>query len=95
MRWFGIRKAKISPKIRETFERYGVISMQVNVSVSNYFYHGQIMVRIDDVLDSLLPWLTEQFDRAERKETWSLTMEFAITLFVAIELLFSFHQIFH
>jgi len=33
----------------------------------------------------LLPWLTEQYDRAERKETWNLTMEAAITLLVGIE----------
>jgi hypothetical protein len=31
-------------------------------------------------------WLTEQYDRAERKETWSITMEVAITVFVAAEL---------
>jgi len=36
-----------------------------------------------EALDSLLPWLTEQYDRAERKETWSPSMEFAITVFVA------------
>jgi hypothetical protein len=29
------------------------------------------------------------WDRAERKETWSITMEAAITLFVAVELVFS------
>jgi hypothetical protein len=34
-------------------------------------------------------WLTEQYDRAERKETWSITMEAAITVFVIIETMFS------
>jgi hypothetical protein len=41
------------------------------------------------VRDSLLPWLTEQYDRAERKETWSITMEVVITAFIAVELLIS------
>ena len=89
MRWFRIRKAKIDPELRETFERYGTISMQVNAAAENYFRHKGEPVRVRDVLESLLPWLTEQYDRAERKETWSLTMEFAITLFVALELLLS------
>ncbi len=34
-------------------------------------------------------WLTEQYDRAERRETWSITMEAAITVFVLVELIFS------
>jgi hypothetical protein len=40
------------------------------------------------------PWLfhtkmvTEQYDRAERKETWSLTVEVAITAFVFAVLIF-------
>jgi hypothetical protein len=34
-------------------------------------------------------WLTEQYDRAERRETWSITMEAAITVFVGVELIIS------
>lgn len=33
-----------------------------------------------------LAWLTEQFDRAERKETWSLTMEAAIVVLIVFEI---------
>jgi hypothetical protein len=33
-----------------------------------------------------LAWLVEQYDRQERKETWSITMEAAITVFVLAEL---------
>ena len=36
---------------------------------------------------SAAEWLTEQYDRTERHETWSITMEAAITLFVAVELI--------
>jgi hypothetical protein len=39
--------------------------------------------------DTAAEWLTEQYDRAERRETWSITMEAAITVFVAFELMFS------
>jgi hypothetical protein len=39
----------------------------------------------DALIRSALPWMTEQYDRAERKETWGLFMEIAITIFVAIE----------
>ena len=89
MRWFQIRKAKIDPDLRETFERYGVVGMQVALSATNYIVHNGQQVVVEKVVDSLLPWLTEQYDRAERKETWSLTMEVAITIFVAAELLLS------
>jgi hypothetical protein len=40
-------------------------------------------------------WLTEQYDRAERKESRSVTMEVAITLFVAVELFLSILNFFH
>ena len=89
MRWFRTRKANIDPRLRETFERYGVESMQVTLATTNYFLHNGKNVTATNVLDDLLPWLTEQYDRKERKETWSLTMEAAITIFVAIELVLS------
>jgi len=37
----------------------------------------------------LLPWLTEQHDMAERRETWLLLMEVAIVILVGAELFFS------
>jgi hypothetical protein len=89
MRWFRIRKAEIDPELRETFERHGVATMQAILATTNYFHHKGGTLMAQNVLPDLLPWLTEQYDRAERKETWSLTMEFAITVFVAAELLFS------
>src|SRR6267154_2808026 len=55
---------------------------------------GPTALSKDPILDSMnvlqehsiLGWLTEQYDRAERKETWSITMEVAITVFVFFEL---------
>jgi hypothetical protein len=89
MRWFSIRKANINAELRETFERHGVATMQAILATGDFFRHEDAAIRVADAEPNLLPWLTEQYDRAERKETWSLTMEFAITIFVAVELLLS------
>jgi hypothetical protein len=39
MRWFSIRKAKIDPELRKTFERYGAVGMQIALSDMNHFIH--------------------------------------------------------
>ncbi len=84
--WFRIRKAEIDADLRNTFERYGVGTMQSILARAGQFrgIKGSL-TNVSTVENDLLAWLTEQFDRAERKETWSLTMEAAITVFVAIE----------
>ena len=87
MRWFRIRKAKeLSPALRQIFEQYGVATMQSILATTNYLrlQNGRA-VNADDLRPDLLPWLTEQYDRAERKETWLITMEAAITILVALE----------
>ena len=90
MRWFHIREASIDPELRETFERYGTITMQVLVATnSTFFRHKGNLATVQQVEQPLLSWLTEQYDRAERKEAWSITMEAAITLLVLAELLIS------
>lgn len=43
-----------------------------------------------EVRDSELGWLTERYDREERKETWQIAMEGAVTILVAAELVMSF-----
>jgi hypothetical protein len=86
VRWFRIRSAKIDPALRETFEQHGVGTMQTLLAAPDRpFVHKGERIDANRVRDSLLPWLTEQYDRAERKETWNLTMEAAITLLVGIE----------
>src|SRR2546425_13013649 len=87
MRWIRIRKPAIDPELPKTFERYGTATMQMILATTNYFQHLDKQLMAQNVRDDLLPWLTEQYDRAERKETWSLTMDAAITVFVAIEVL--------
>lgn len=95
MRWFGIRRAEISPDLREAFERYGVNGMQVALSTSGWFHHGRKVTPARDHCLELLPWLTEQYDRAERRETWLITMEASITVFVLAELILAAVQLYH
>ena len=91
MKWLRIRKANIDPQLRETFERYGTGTMQMLLANNTPYRHPNqgSMTAIERYLTELLNWLTEQYDIAERKETWSLTMEVAITIFVAAELVLS------
>jgi hypothetical protein len=90
MIWFRIRKAKaLDVDLRKTFERYGVVTMQMLLASTNYFFHQKQMKMARDVEPDLLSWLTEQYDRAERKETWMITMEAAVTLFVLVEVCLS------
>jgi hypothetical protein len=63
--------------------------MQQLLGTNNAFVHeGGLRTARNDAA-SLLPWLTEQYDKAERKETWSMLMEIAIVVLVAAELVFS------
>jgi len=97
MRWFRIRKANIDPTLRETYEQYGVVSLQLEYAVKHYVRGMQEGERThahpDDA--ALLAWLTEQYDRTERKETWGLTLEIVITVFIAVEVLSLFSPALH
>ena len=93
MRWIQIRVADIDPALRQTFERHGVGTMQTLLAAHDrVFEHQGYGIDAKSVRDPLLSWLTEQYDRAERKETWHITMEVAIAVFVGIEV---FHLLFH
>lgn len=90
MRWFRIRTAQIDPWFRQWFEQRGVDTMRAYLTVPFHIRRpDNTLLTEGDVRPPLMDWLTEQYDRVERKETWSLTMEVAITVFVAVELLFS------
>ena len=92
MRFFRIRKADIPAAERAVFERYGVnvIGMVLAGGYSPgaqeisgvYERHNPMQVHARD-------WMTEQFDKAERHESWSILMEAAITIFVLAELIIS------
>jgi hypothetical protein len=92
MRWFLIRKAKVSRAWREEFESMGV------EIVRSYFTQprGTIMFEneggqwsVQQLHQPMQVWLREQYDRAERRETWLIAMEIAITILVAAELAMS------
>ena len=92
MRWFRIRKATILPRYREHFEELGVEIVRA------YFTQPiGVVVWEDDggkwtvhaLHEPMQLWLREEYDRPERKETWLITMEIAITILVAAELVMS------
>ena len=92
MRWLEIRKANILPRFRERFEELGVEIVRA------YFTQPiGVVVWEDDggrwtveaLHEPMQLWLREQYDRAERKESWLITMEMAITILVATELFMS------
>ena len=93
MRWFCIRKAKISPDKRITFERFGVSVIGAVLAGGFSPAAPQLLPVYNDptTKEHAADWMVEQYDRAERWETWSLTMEAAITIFVAWELSLSLH----
>src|SRR6266496_5664861 len=96
MRWFGIRDANIDPELRKTFERYGTVGMQIALGDMNHFVHQGMNVKAQDkMLEPVLSWLTEQYDKQDRKDTWLLTMEIAITIFVGAELVIELCRVFH
>jgi hypothetical protein len=62
--------------------------MQVLVATNTTsFRHKGNLTTVQKVEQPLLAWLTEHYDRSERRETWSITMEIAITILVAAELI--------
>lgn len=97
MRWFRIRKANIDPTLREAYEQYGVVSLQLDYAVKKYLRGMSEGERTPAHQDdtALLAWLTEQYDRTERKETWSLTLLVVITVFMVVEVLSLFYPALH
>lgn len=89
MRWSRVRKAPIEPELRGTLEQYGISVLQQVLSVSGAIRFKGKSVWIEELRESVLAWLTERYDRDERKETWQITMEAAVTILVAAELLMS------
>jgi hypothetical protein len=92
MRWFRIRRVAIPQPERDIFERFGVPVIGMALASGLHPAAPELhAVYVDPAVRShAADWLTEQYDRTERKETWSITMEAAITILVATELYFSF-----
>jgi membrane carboxypeptidase/penicillin-binding protein len=97
MRLIKIRRAQISTEDREMYEHFGVSFIQIVLSVTNSFeYKGKFIQPGNQATQqSMLLWLTEQHDLSERKESWLLLMEIAITVLVAAELFISVYTFLH
>lgn len=86
MRWFRVRKADIKPRYRQHFEELGVeivrayFTQPIGVVV---WVDGEGKWTVQALREPMQSWLREQYDRTERKETWLVTMEIAITVLVA------------
>jgi hypothetical protein len=83
--------------LREQYEQYGVAILQLDFAAKKYFKvmpEGELTPAHQDE-NALLAWLTEQYDRTERKETWGLTLEVVITVFIAVEVLSLFYPAVH
>lgn len=93
MRWVRIRKALIPEPERALFERFSanIIGGILAGGSSPIAEEMRPVYHDPTVRIHALAWMTEQYDRAERWETWSLTMEIAITLFVGVEILLNDH----
>jgi hypothetical protein len=87
MRWFRIRRATILPAIRTDLERIGVAVVQQRLAAGGFGIHEASPGEAALYQEAALAWLSEQYDKAERKETWQITMEAAVTIFVLFELL--------
>jgi hypothetical protein len=97
MKWFHIRKADIPEHERTTFERFGVFVIG-SVLASSFSSNVPELKRVYSDQETAIhaaDWLTEQYDRAERRESWLITMEFFVTLFAAAAIIFSILNFFH
>ena len=89
MKWFGIKEADISPGARALFEERGpdTVRALLPMGPGTTFTVDEDghPITVGDLREEMQRWLKEQYDRAERRETWLITMEVAITFFVGAE----------
>jgi hypothetical protein len=89
MRLWRIREAEVDPALRETFEQYGVVGIQIALANGQFIFHDGKRVTFDETsAPTVLAWLAEEHDRAERHENWSLILDIAIVVLIDAELLF-------
>jgi hypothetical protein len=97
VKWLRIKRAEIDPEFREMFEARGLDTVRAYVAVPGFNMRRRdgTLVTEREMRPAMQMWLKEQYDRADRKETWSLAMEISITFLVAAELLMSVIAFFH
>jgi hypothetical protein len=92
MRWFRIRRAEIIPEERQHFEELGteIVRSYFTQGPGTVVYtDGKQRFTVNNLHPSMQLWLREQYDRAELRETWLITMEAAITTFALAGTIFS------
>jgi len=99
MRWFSIRNAKISSDMKDAFDQAGPSTIQQlmfsgMISTANLPPVLQQLWQQSKEREAAFKWLTEMADRADRRETWNLTMEAAITVFVLLSLVVEIWNLF-
>ncbi len=96
MRWIRIRKADIDQQYRQMFEVLGVEIVRAyfpqGIGVPVYQNSKGETWTVGNLREFMKPWLREQYDIQERRESWNLAMEVAITVFVALELALSLYS---
>ena len=92
MRWFSIRRAEISLRDRQRFEELGteIVRAYFTQGPGTVVYtDGRERFTVNNLHEFMQLWLREQYDRAELRETWLVTMEAAITTFALAGTVFS------
>ena len=92
VRWFNVRNANIDENYRQRFEELGVeiVRAYFTLPSGTLVWEDETGVRVvRDLRVPMQSWLREQHDRTERKDSWLMTMEIAITILVAAELVMS------
>lgn len=64
--------------------------MQVVLGSTTYFFHDGKEQLVSNFREPLLAWLTEEYDKKDRRDNWLLLLEIAITVLVAIEVVRGF-----
>ena len=83
------------PQLRTTLEQYGVPVMQQVLSTGGNFRHKGQALWVEAARDSVLGWLTERYDRDERKETWQIVLEIFVIVLIGVEIVLSGVQLRH
>jgi hypothetical protein len=88
---FRVAEARIDTNVREALEVRGAETIRAVLIEDSFVLEtaGGERFTLGDHEKSVLLWLKEQADKAERRETWLIIMEIAITVFVGLELIFS------
>jgi hypothetical protein len=89
-RWRRLRRVTIPPEERDIFERYGenVIGSVLAGGFNPATAELQGLYRSAEMKDRAADWLSERADARERREDRLETLEWAILLFVFLEVVY-------